>query len=409
MNMFQIVFLDVVLLLFPILVYLIYLSTNKNINNKAKKIYLILTLVTSFFMIYNYGINNPIILPILVLNSIVIFSYLEDKFILANVFAIIIIYLYKNTFNYIYILFISYVFILMLYLIKNKLKLKDYLFVQLSIFINCIVYFIWIKTFNVEYYSVQKMILVIISYIFIVNIICMMYETGKNLLKTHLKFKELQQEKQIILSLFKITHEIKNPIAVCKGYLDMLNVNDSKQVERFVPIIKSEIERLLSLLQDYLLINKNNLDLDIMDLNMMIEDNVKKLQPLLQDNKVNLNLDLVDDEIYVNGDYNRLSQVVINIIKNSVEAISKNKDGIINIKSKLKDNKYFLYFEDNGIGMTKEIINKMKEPFFTTKKRGSGLGVSLIYEIIEAHNAKIEYKSEYGKGTKIKIVFPLYE
>ena len=95
----------------------------------------------------------------------------------------------------------------------------------------------------------------------------------------------------------------------------MLNVNDSKQVERFVPIIKSEIERLLSLLQDYLLINKNNLDLDIMDLNLMIEDNVKKLQPLLQNNKVNLNLDLVDDEIYVNGDYNRLSQVVINIIR----------------------------------------------------------------------------------------------
>ena len=59
--------------------------------------------------------------------------------------------------------------------------------------------------------------------------------------------------------------------------------------------------------------------------------------------------------------------------------------------------------------MSKDILEKIKEPFFTTKKRGSGLGVSLIYEIIEAHDAKINYTSELGKGTRIVIKFPLYE
>lgn len=59
--------------------------------------------------------------------------------------------------------------------------------------------------------------------------------------------------------------------------------------------------------------------------------------------------------------------------------------------------------------MTKETLQKMKEPFFTTKKRGSGLGVSLIYEIVEAHGGKIEYETEYGKGTTVKLEFPLYE
>ena len=68
MNLFQIVFLDVILLTFPILVYLIYLSTNKNINNKSKSIYFKLTLITSFFIVYSYGVNNPKIIPILVLN-----------------------------------------------------------------------------------------------------------------------------------------------------------------------------------------------------------------------------------------------------------------------------------------------------------------------------------------------------
>ena len=56
-----------------------------------------------------------------------------------------------------------------------------------------------------------------------------------------------------------------------------------------------------------------------------------------------------------------------------------------------------------------EVLEKIKEPFFTTKKRGSGLGVALIYEIIEAHDAKINYDSEYGKGTKVTIQIPLYE
>ena len=96
--------------------------------------------------------------------------------------------------------------------------------------------------------------------------------------------KILQKEKQIRLSLFKVTHEIKNPIAVCKGYLDMLNVNNKEQVSKYIPIIKSEIERLLTLLEDFMLVNKNNVDLDIMDINLLLEEVTDKLKPLLDEN-----------------------------------------------------------------------------------------------------------------------------
>jgi len=189
----------------------------------------------------------------------------------------------------------------------------------------------------------------------------------------------------------------------------MMNTKDTKQVERYIPIIKSEIERLLSLLQDFLFINKCNMDLDIMDLNMLVEDTLDKLNPILEEKNIKLETNIIDDEIFINGDYNRLSQVVINVIKNSIEAISNDRKGIINISSKIKNNSYYLIVEDNGIGMTKEIISKMGNPFFTTKRRGTGLGVSLIYEIMSAHHGKIEYESEYGKGTKVTLRFPLYE
>ena len=87
MNIFQIVLLNVVLLLFPLLIYLIYLSTNKSINKKTKSLYISFALITSFFLIIEYGINIEI-MPILILNSLVILSYIENKVILANIFSL---------------------------------------------------------------------------------------------------------------------------------------------------------------------------------------------------------------------------------------------------------------------------------------------------------------------------------
>ena len=406
MNIFQTVLINVVFLLFPLLIYLIYLSSNNNINKKIKNLYFCFALVTSFFLITQYGINN-IILLVLVLNSFVILSYIEKKIILANMFSIAIILIANNNFNNINFLIITYITILTIHIIKNRIKLNDYIFIVITGIISSIIYILWIYLFNKSYFIITHLIINIISYLFIINITILIYETSKKIISMNMTLKELEKEKQIRLSLFKITHEIKNPIAVCKGYLDMINVNDTKQVERYVPILKSEIDRLLSLLQDFLLINKSNLDLDIMDINMLIDETLDKLKPLLEDNNIKLDLDILDDEIFINGDYNRLSQALINIIKNSIESID-NK-GKITIQSKIKNNKYYLTIKDNGCSMDKEVLNKIKEPFFTTKKRGSGLGVSLIYEIIEAHNAKINYDSECGKGTKVNLVFTMYE
>ena len=407
MNIFQIIFLDVILLLFPLLIYLIYLSTNKKISNNSKTLYFYFALITSFFLVLNFGLNEPKTLSILVLNSVVVLALIENKLILSNILFILILLLNINTFNNLLFLLLILLFFNVIYVIKNKTKLNDYIFTTLLIIISSIIYYIWLYVFNIEYYNLINMIIVIMCYMFILNITCLIYETSKKILVKNTTLKELEKEKQIRLSLFKITHEIKNPIAVCKGYLDMLNVKDEKQVERYIPILKSEIDRLLSLLQDFLSINKSNLEIDIMDINMLIEDVALKMESLIDNKKINLNLDLLDDELYINGDYNRLCQVIINILKNSVESIETS--GNINIKTILKNKKVNLIIEDNGCGMDKETLNKISEPFFTTKKRGAGLGVSLIYEIIEAHNAKINYQSEKEKGTIVTIKIPLFE
>ena len=409
MNLFRVIFLDIILIFFPILIYLIYLSTNKNITTNSKKAYLRLSLLTSFFIICNYSIKDYKLLSIMIMSSIIILSYLENMYVFANILSVLVLLIYNTSFNNTFFLIIGYILIFIIYMLKKNKNINNIIYTEIFILISVISYYIWIYLYNYQYFSIEFLIFGSVTYLFITNILCLMYELGKKILDTHMSYKELKQEKQIRLSLFKITHEIKNPIAVCKCYLDMLNTKDQKQVEKYIPIIKSEIERLLSLLQDFLLINKDNLDLDVMDLNMLIEDTIYKLEPLLNENNIDLKLNMLDEEVFLNGDYNRLSQVLINIIKNSIESIDINTKGSIIISTKLKNNEYYITVEDNGIGMTKETLEKIKEPFFTTKKRGSGLGVSLIHEIVEAHDGKVNYISEYGKGTKVTIQLPIYE
>ena len=231
----------------------------------------------------------------------------------------------------------------------------------------------------------------------------MIVTQGEHIMKTHIAFKELQKEQKIRLSLFKITHEIKNPVAVCKAYLDMFDVDNKEHAKKYIPILQNEIERLLLLLQDFLLVNKSNMRYEIMDINMLLEDVSKNIQPLMDENHITFCVDTIDDELFINGDYNRLSQVMVNILKNSVEAQAKK----ITLRTNLTSQALEVFVLDNGQGMDSEIVSKIYEPFYTTKPRGSGLGVSLSSEIINAHHGSIEYSSKVGLGTSVKITLPL--
>ena len=392
MDAFKIILEYIILISFPTLMYLIYLFTNRNI--KSKGIYFILSLLSSIYLIKCFGSN--MLLSFLVLSIIVIISYIYNYLLPPILFSILILSMYMNSFNNTYLLGLIYIVLFILY----KFKIKKPLYLEISILISLIIYVLWIYKFNYKYYN-NNLIIISICYIFISNIFYLMCIEGNKVLKVHMNYKELKKEDQIHLSLFKITHEIKNPIAVCKGYLDMMNINDKDQVKRFIPIIKSEIERLLVILEDFLNINRQNTNMDIMDINMLLEDVVDKLK--LSSKNIKINTNLVDDEIYINGDYNRLNQMLINILKNSIEAIDKK--GFINITGHFKNKKYIVTIEDSGIGMSKEILSKIKEPFYTTKEFGTGLGIPLIYEIANSHNIKIDYKSKEKIGTTVTLNF----
>ena len=410
MNIFSTLFSSLIFILCPLLIYIVFLSSNNSITKNTKNMIFDIVLVSIIYIVSIYSTSDYPIINFLLLNSVILIAYLKDRVIVANLISLVLIFIYYNQFNFIIFMIVPYLVLYLINIIKNKYKITDFVFIDLFLIVEYLFLILWLLISNYNVYLslglINMIFLVLFNYI-LIHIIYLLYNLGENIIKDNNKYKKIKQDSRLKTSLFKITHEIKNPIAVIKAYLDMLNTKDRKQVEKYIPIIKSEIDRLLNLLQDFLLVNKANITFDLMDINMLIEDIIGREIPLMEANNIKFKSDLIDDEIYINGDYNRLAQVLINIIKNSIEAM-ENRKGVITIKDVIKDNTINIIVIDEGIGISKKIMAKIKEPFYTTKNRGTGLGVSLSDEIIKAHNGTLSYDSKEGVGTKVTIKLPLY-
>jgi len=412
MNNFDNIMLSSICIMFPLLLYLFYVAHNRNIEKKENDLFLGLALFSSMYLLIKLSDNNLGIRNIFIINIPIILAYMKNRKIEALILSMIAtIYYISNGYQNVYILIIEYVIYFIIYVLRlrKNIDVNDYIFGAIFISLKMITYTLdlWINN-SLNLNVIPNIVMYLFLSYLIMILVIIILKSGDDILKYHMTFKELEQEKQIRLSLFKITHEIKNPLAVCKGYLDMLDINDKDKCRRYIPIIKEEIDRTLLLLKDFLLVSKIKLDIDILDINLVIEDSLESLKTLIKEKNIELIFN-EDEEIYINGDYNRLIQVIINIVKNSIEALEEKINGYIEIKTEIDDKYVYLYFKDNGVGITKENLEKIREPFFTTKIKGTGLGVSLSHEIIEAHNGQINYESEYGRYTLVTIKIPLMD
>ena len=407
---FSTLFSDLIYILCPLFFYIVLISSNNSITNKAKCLIFDLLLLSIVYIVSSYITTIYPIITFLLLNSTIIIAYLRNRVIIANILSLLLIMLYYNSFNFMTFMIVPYVILNLFNIFKNKYNISDFLFIDLFLVIDYVFLIIWLFNSNYQVYKslglINMIFLVIFNYI-LIHIIYLLYNLGENIIKDNNKYKKIKQDSRVKTSLFKITHEIKNPIAVIKAYLDMMNVKNKKQVEKYIPIIKSEIDRLLNLLEDFLLVNKANISFNLMDRNMLIEDIINRELPLMEANNIEFTSDLIDDEVYINGDYNRLAQVLINIIKNSIEAMDNSDKKILTIEEVIKDNNVNIIVSDSGNGISKKILSKIKEPFYTTKNRGTGLGVSLSDEIVKAHNGTLDYKSKEFIGTKVTIKLPI--
>lgn len=397
--------LNTIYILFPLILYLFYIAYNKAFEKEAQNIILDFCLLSSFYLVSRFGGFSNFELSLLIFNVPILIAYLYRRNLSILILSFcIIIYYFKFYSNFAGIVLLEYpLYYFIYYKIFNK-EGSDRLFLVSFVFLKSIITLILMILTNVD---ILQIIMNVLFYVSLNILVIFLLKKGKKIVKLGMTLKELQKEKEIRTSLFKITHEIKNPIAVCKGYLDMFNINDLNHSRKYIPIISSEINRTLLLLQDFLDCNHLKINKDILDINLLLEDVEEECAPLLESKKINYISHIEDEEVYIDGDYERLKQVFINIIKNSIEAIETRGDSYIELNTELINNKIHIFIEDNGLGISKENIEKIKEPFYTTKKTGTGLGISLSIEIIEAHNGNIIYSSEEGSWTRVEIVLPI--
>ena len=404
-NVFQQILLNIILLVFPLIFNLFYWTYSNNIDKEQSKTFLDFALLSSIYLLITFNDLENNLTIVLLFNIPLIFAYIKKRSYIGIIISIILVYIYYGLGMNIFLLIFEYIVYFIIYLLTYKRKESLFLilfFVFKSLF-SISTYFIYDEKFYLT-----NSLLMLVTFIVITYLIIYMYNKGEDIIKLHMSIKELENDKQIRDSLFKITHEIKNPIAVCKSYLDMFDINNKEHI-KYINILKEENEKILLLLQDFLAMNKIKIQKEILDINMLLEDVVDQLTPLLKGKNIKFDYDVALDEVFIEGDYNRLNQVFINMIKNSVEALDNTKKPKISLNHKIDGNKFIISIEDNGSGINESDMERIKEPFYTTKKNGTGLGVSLSCEIISAHDGTLEYFSKVNEGTKVVITLPIYE
>lgn len=401
------IILNMILITFPILIYLVLVSYSEEIKIK-KDTLLTITLITSLYLCLKYVQDEVNTKILLFCNIPIVIAYMKNKPILG-VFLSVVNILYSHFILEIDILItiIKYISYLVLYLCAKKKKLSNSSFILsvavIQAFFLSFEYFF--KDIKVSLEDFLMLLMIIFIYYFLAFSILYLFRIIDKLESLNETIKILEKDKTIKDALFKLTHEIKNPLAVCKGYLDMIDINKQEKAEKYISIMKQEVDRSLNIISDFVEYNKIKIKKEQIDLNCLLDDVYDSFKILVNNKKVKLEYkDRDDEEIYFEGDYERLKQVLVNLLKNALEATEEN--GRIEIYSNIYKKYLEIIIKDNGIGMSKETLEKIKEMFYTTKQNGTGLGVALSNEIIKSHNGELIFESETNKGTTATIRLP---
>ena len=209
-----------------------------------------------------------------------------------------------------------------------------------------------------------------------------------------------------------IAHEVRNPLTSIKGFIQlMMKKEDKTNFNNYLEIVLGEIERIDALIGEFQLLArplrqpmlaKTDLSKIVSDVVLLMESQAEmkqvKLEYLAQGELFN------ESGIWIQADVSQIKQVLINLIRNACEAVPVG--GKIHIAITRRQEMPALVIEDNGPGMSPDVIKKIGTPFFTTKEGGTGLGLSVCYAIIHNHGGKISVESSEGAGTAFTILFP---
>lgn len=402
------VVLNLILIVFPLLIYLVIVCYQDTTNKKRNNLLLNLSLYTSLYLCLKFGIINNNTKILLFCNIPIVIAFIKKQTLSGIILSIInIIYCYIYYEGLLLVTIIKYTSYIILYFFSNKKKLSlDGFILSIAVIQGFFLsYEYFFRTRNILINDFILLLVLVFIYYFVTFSILYIFKTTDKIESLHNTIKLLEKDKVVKDALFKLTHEIKNPLAVCKGYLEMINLDNKQKSDKYVSIMKQEINRSLNIITDFVEYNKIKVIKEQIDLNLLMQDVYDSFKILVNAKNIKLIYkEITDEDIYIMGDYERLKQVLINLLKNSLESIDK--EGEIQIYINIYKKHINIIVEDNGKGMNSEVLSNITKMFYTTKENGTGLGVALSHEIIKAHNGVLNYISKPNIGTKAIIKLP---
>jgi signal transduction histidine kinase len=226
--------------------------------------------------------------------------------------------------------------------------------------------------------------------------------------KNELKMQEMDKLSVIGQLAAGIAHEIRNPLTSIKGFAQIIRERvDQPDVKEYLSIMLDELERMNQIVNEFMVLAKPHETIRIqeVDMNRLITGVIQFMEPqsLLKKIRISANFEC---SITAFIDENQIKQVLINLLQNAMEA-SETMENSIEITLKSIDNQHYsIQVKDQGPGMTLERQSRLFEPFYTTKEKGTGLGLLICKQIIDAHKGSIEITSLHGEGTSVNILLP---
>ncbi len=230
------------------------------------------------------------------------------------------------------------------------------------------------------------------------------------------RLSELESEKVNVISLLaaSVAHEIGNPLNSISLHLQLMTREledesfDKNELIDLVKIASDEVTRLDSIISQFLTaVRPTKPDKKLLDIKELLIESLKFMKEEISNRSVNVKCDWPDTLPQIEGDKDQLKQVFFNILKNAIQSMPEGGD--LNITCSYNDDFTEINFSDSGEGIDIEQLNKMFKSYYTTKAKGTGLGLMIVERIIREHNAEFAINSSVMAGTDFIIKFPRHD
>lgn len=384
---------------FLLIIYVVSISFRKKFKQDEMDIYLEVLLFIMLFTLTYYYITYNLSDTIIILTAPILASILYDRKNASVLLTMLMLsFIYSYSINECLIYLALYIIIYFIHRYFNQRTISIKYFVIIYTVLNMITNVITCLLFRT--FTINTIISLLLYPILILQISYIIFRVS-SLIKTYKTLSELKEDSDLRVNVSKISHEVKNPLVVIKGYLEVLSDKDIIEAKKN---LIGQVNYALDILSDFKDLNHLKINKETFLFDEVISYIKLAIIPFYADKEIKTKIDC-EKNIYINADKKRIKQVLINIIKNSIESFQDN--GLIEITANTINNHLIIKIRDNGKGMDKNTLDNIFVPFYTDKSYGTGIGLCLSKEIIEKHNGSIKYTSKENKYTLVKITLPL--